>query len=65
MREERRLRVFENGLLRKKLEPKTDEVKDNGGNYTIRSFMICTITQYCTGDKIENNETGGACSTYG
>jgi hypothetical protein len=23
------------------------------------------LTQYCEGDKIENNEMGGACSTYG
>jgi hypothetical protein len=30
MREERRLRVFENKVLRKKFSPKTDEVKGNG-----------------------------------
>jgi len=23
------------------------------------------VTQYCSGDKIEKNETGGACSAYG
>ena len=23
------------------------------------------LTQYCTGDKIEKNEMGGACGTYG
>jgi len=23
------------------------------------------FTQYCLGDKIEKNEMGGACSTYG
>ena len=28
--------------------------------------MIRTpLTQYCSGDKIEKNEMGGACSTYG
>jgi hypothetical protein len=27
--------------------------------------MICSATQYCSGDKIEKNEMGGACSTYG
>jgi len=30
------------------------------------SLMICTaLTQYCSVDKIEKNEMGGACSTYG
>jgi hypothetical protein len=23
------------------------------------------LTQYCSGDKIEKNEVGGACSSYG
>jgi len=27
--------------------------------------MICTAHQYCSGDKIEKNEMGGACSMYG
>jgi len=27
--------------------------------------MICTAHQYCSGDKIEKNEIGGACSAYG
>jgi len=27
--------------------------------------MICTVTQYCSGDNIEKNELGEACSTYG
>jgi len=27
--------------------------------------MICTLTKYCSNDKIEKNEMGGACSTYG
>ena len=27
--------------------------------------MIRTPTQYCSGDQIEKNEMGGACSTYG
>jgi len=31
----------------------------------MRSLMICTATQYCSGDKIENSEMGGACSAYG
>jgi hypothetical protein len=27
--------------------------------------MICTPRQYCSGDKIEKNEMGRACNTYG
>ena len=27
--------------------------------------MICTPHQYCSGDKIEKNEMGEACSAYG
>jgi len=27
--------------------------------------MICTAQHYSSGDKIEKNEMGGACSTYG
>jgi len=57
--------VFENRVLRKKFGRKTDEIKGNGENYTMESFMICNLTQYFSGDTIENNEIGGACSTYG
>jgi len=27
--------------------------------------MICMLMKYCSGGKIEKNEIGGACSTYG
>jgi hypothetical protein len=27
--------------------------------------MVIEFTQYCEGDKIEKNEMGGACGTYG
>jgi hypothetical protein len=26
---------------------------------------MCLLTQYCSGDNIEKNEMGGACSGYG
>jgi len=41
-REERRLRVFENRMLREMFGPKRDKVTGNGENYTMRSLMICT-----------------------
>jgi hypothetical protein len=31
----------------------------------MRSFMICTPHPLFSGDKIEKNEMGGACSAYG
>jgi len=63
LREERRLRVFENKVLRRVFGPKRDEVTGNGENYIMRSLVI--LTQYCAGGKIEKNEMGGACGPYG
>ena len=44
MREVRRLRVFENRVLRRIFGSKRDEVTEqgNGENYIMRSLMICT-----------------------
>ena len=42
LREERRLRVFENRVLRRVFGPKRDEVTGNGENYIMRSLVICT-----------------------
>ena len=41
LRDERRLRVFENRVLRRVFGPKRDEVKWNGENYIMRSLVIC------------------------
>jgi hypothetical protein len=68
LREELRLRVSGKRTLRI-FWPKWDE--DRGELYVMRSLMMCTaqwsvlITQYCSGDQIEKNETDGACSGYG
>jgi hypothetical protein len=43
LREEHRLEVFENRVLRRIFGPKTDEV--TGENCIMRSFMICTLRQ--------------------
>ena len=43
LREERRLRVFENRVLRRVLVPKRDEVTGNGENYIMRSLVICGL----------------------
>jgi hypothetical protein len=42
LREERRLRVFENRVLRRVFGPKRDEVTENGENCIMRSLIICT-----------------------
>jgi len=42
LREERKLRVFENRVLRRIFGPRRDEVRGNGGNCITRSQMICT-----------------------
>ena len=42
LREERRLRVFENRMLRRVFGPKSDEVTGNGENYIMKSLVICT-----------------------
>jgi len=47
LREERRLRVFENVVLRIILGSKTDEL--SGENYINRSFIICSPHQILFG----------------
>jgi hypothetical protein len=42
LREERRLKVFENRVLSRIFGTKRNEVKWNGENYIMRSLMICT-----------------------
>jgi len=42
MREERRMRVFENTVPRRIFGPKRDKVTGSGENYIMRSLIICT-----------------------
>jgi len=32
--------------------------------FLYRTISSALLTQYCSGDKIEKNEMGGACSAY-
>jgi len=41
LREEQRLRIYENRVLRKLFEHKTDAVRETGGKCMMRSLMIC------------------------
>jgi len=45
LREERRLRVFENRVLRRIFGPRRDEVPGSGENYIMSSLMVSTPHQ--------------------
>jgi hypothetical protein len=45
LREEHRLRVFENRVLRRIYGYKKDELIGGWKNCTMRSFIICTVLQ--------------------
>jgi len=62
LRDKYKLRVFENWVLRRVFGPKSDEVT---GEWRKLHNEELNLTQYCSGDKIEKNETGGSCSAYG
>jgi hypothetical protein len=49
LREERRLKLFENTVLRRIFGPKRDEVRENGEDNITRSFMLCTPRQLSLG----------------
>ena len=66
LREERKLRVFENMALRRIFGPRSDEVTGEWRrlhNEELNDFVL--LTQYCAGDKMEKNEMGWACGVYG
>ena len=63
--EERRLRVFVGRVLRRIFGPRRDEVTVEWRKLHKEELMICSLAQYCSGDKIEKNEMGAACSEYG
>ena len=43
LREDRRLRVFENSVLRIVFGARGDQVTKNGGNYIMKSLVICIL----------------------
>jgi len=67
LRDERRPRVIENGVLRWIFGPKRGEVRGKWRKLHNEEFgdLSVLLTLYCSGDKIEKNEMGGACSAYG
>jgi hypothetical protein len=66
LREDRRVRVFENRVLRRIFGPKRDEVTGAWRKlHNEELYDLVLLTHYCTGDKIEKNEMGGTCSSDG
>jgi hypothetical protein len=65
LREDHKVRVYENRALRNILMPRRDKVTGSGEDYIKRSFTICTTHRILFRDEIKKNETGGACSTHG
>jgi hypothetical protein len=45
LREEHRLTIFENRVLRRIFGPQRDEVREVGENYIMRSIITCTLLQ--------------------
>jgi hypothetical protein len=65
LREKRRLRKYENRVLRRIFGPKRDEVTGEWRKLHNEALHALFLTQYCAGYKIKKNEMGGACSAYG
>jgi len=65
LREEDRLRVFENRVLRRIFGPKRDEVTGEWRKvHNDKLNDLYSSPTIGSGDKIEKNEVGGVCSTY-
>jgi hypothetical protein len=64
LREERRLRVFQNRALKRIFGLKRDEITGEWRKLHNEELNNVTRPQYCSGDKIEKNEMSGACSAY-
>jgi hypothetical protein len=66
LREERRLRVFENRVLRRIFGSKRDEVVGEWRKLRNEELNVLYCSpNICAGDKIEKNGMGRACSMYG
>jgi len=65
LREERRLRLFENRVLRRIFGPKQDEIIGDWRKLHNEERNDVLLTKYYSGDQIDKNEIGGTRSKYG
>jgi hypothetical protein len=65
LREERRLRVPVNRVLRRIFEPKKDEVTGEWRKLHNEELNCVLLSKYYSGDQIGKNEVDRACSIYG
>jgi hypothetical protein len=66
LREECRLRVFENRVLRRILGPKRDEVTAEWRRlHNKELYASLLLTKYHSGDQVKQTEMGRTCGTYG
>jgi hypothetical protein len=65
LRVECKLRLCENRVLRSIFGHKRDEITGEWRKLHNEELNYLPLTQYCSGDQIEQNEMGRACSTYG
>jgi hypothetical protein len=65
LREEHRLRVFENRVLRKIFGPKRDEVTGEWRRLRNKALSSVFLTKYHSDDQVKKTEMGRARSTYG
>jgi len=62
---QRRLRVFQNRVLRRVFGSKRDEVTAELRKLCNEELSDCTPYSNFAGGKIEKNEMGGVCGAYG
>jgi len=66
LREERKLRVFENMVLRRISEPRRNEVRREWRRLHNEELnVLVPLTRYSAGDKIGKNEMGWTCGACG
>jgi hypothetical protein len=65
LREEYRLRLFEDRVLRRIFGSNRDEVTGEWRKLHMRSFIFCIHPQILLGRSYKANEVGGTCGTHG